>query len=201
MKNNHMSYSGLTRISIFLILLLTSCATTKTPRAVQNSLRPVYITNTKKIALLSPENTATTFDGVQYFTGTFGNQSFSLLSYTEINENGIVLALMNDFGTDMGNLFYDGTEAVLDSAFFPEKLPPEYIIAEIQNAYYDGEALKNLYEAARLRFEESAGEGSNLKIRRIYDGKKLVEEIAFSSGNVKITNFLRGYSFELVDAQ
>jgi len=194
----------------FLILALilplcffNSCASAKKSQAA-GPFRPVYITNSKKVKLLSPEKAALVFDGVQLLNGSFGSQSFSLLSYTQIDERGISLSLMNDFGADMGNLFYDASTLAFDSAYFPKTLPGEYIICDIQNAYYSEEALRNNYEAAGLRFEVSTQEengGELLQTRRIYDGKKLIEEITLSKYEVTIKNILRGYSYQLVNTE
>ena len=122
-----------------LSLFLISCASTK-KAAPENSytakgLRPIYITNSKKVNLLLPENAAGIFEGLQLLNGSFGSTSFNLLSYTQIDATGISLSLMNDFGADMGNLFYDGSQVNVDSAYFPKALPGEYIICDIQNAY------------------------------------------------------------------
>ena len=109
--------------SIFVILVfslfLSSCATNKNTvarREVQTavSLRPVYITNTKKVNLLMPSYADGIYEGIQLLNGSFGDTSFNLLSYTQIDAKGISLSLMNDFGADMGNLFYDGEKLIFD---------------------------------------------------------------------------------------
>ena len=194
------------RVSLFLIaglLLFASCKTTGAAR--QASVKPVYITNTKKINLLSPEKSAEVFDGLQLFNGSFGDSSFTMMSYTQIDAKGINLSLINDFGTDMGNLFYDGNQVKFESAYLPEKLPGEYIVEEIQNAYYDEEVLRENYAAAKLRFEvqkdAADAEGNIYEVRRIFDGKNLIEKITKTEGKVRITNYLRGYAFELINAE
>ena len=171
-------------LSIFLI----SCKSTKTSAG---GLRPVYITNSKKVNLLPAANAGQVFDGLQLLNGSFGTQSFSLLSYTQIDESGISLSLMNDFGADMGNVFYDGNQVIFDSAYFSKALPGEYIICDIQNAYYDEAALRENYKAVGLRFEAESGS------RRIYDANKLIEEILFLENTVIIKNLLRGYEYNL----
>ena len=94
-----------------LSLFLISCASTK-KTAPENSytakgLRPIYITNSKKVNLLLPSAAGQIFEGLQLLNGSFGSTSFNLLSYTQIDATAISLSLMNDFGADMGNLFYD----------------------------------------------------------------------------------------------
>ena len=193
----HTSHAELVSASILLFAILfltTSCKSTKTVQ--YNELRPVYVTNTKKINLLPPENASVELDILQLFNGTFGDTDFSILSFSQIDKSKISLSLINDFGTDMGHLYYDGDHVSFKSAYLPSKLPGEYIVAEIQNAYYDEKVLQENYSKAGLKFEcETPG------LRKIYDGKKLIEEIFISDDKVKIINYLRGYSFELVNAE
>ncbi len=183
-------------VLIFLLSLLISCKSTK----AVSSLRPVYITNTKKVNLLGPSVAVGVFEGLQLLNGSFGDTGFSLMSYTQIDATGISLSLMNDFGTDMGNVFYDGTKVIFDSAYFPKALPGEYIICDIQNAYYDKAALQENYETAGLRLEvwpAAVDEAGVQEIRCIYDGKKLIEEITILENTITIKNYLRGYEYNL----
>ena len=190
---------------LFLSLFLLSCKSTGAAKKVDekvSSLRPVYITNTKKVNLLPPAAAGGVFEGLQLLNGSFGNSSFSLMSYSQIDAQGISLSLMNDFGTDMGNVFYDGEQVIFDSAYFSKNLPGEYIICDIQNAYYDEAALRENYEKAGLQFEVWNGSGYNRaagvsETRLIKDGKKLIEEISIIDNTVTIKNYLRGYEYQL----
>ena len=193
----HTSHAELVSASILLFAILfltTSCKSTKTVQ--YNELRPVYVTNTKKINLLPPENASVELDILQLFNGTFGDTDFSILSFSQIDKSKISLSLINDFGTDMGHLYYDGEHVSFKSLYLPSNLPGEYIVAEIQNAYYDEQVLQENYSKAHLSFV-CENEGS----RKIYDGKKMIEEIFISDDKVKIINYLRGYSFELLNAE
>ena len=163
-------------------------------------LRPVYVTNTKKVELLLPEYSQGYFEGIQLLNGSFGGTSFNLLSYTQIDKTGISLSLMNDFGADMGNIFYDGKQVIFDSAYFPKTLPGEYIICDIQNAFYDSALLEENYKSAGLTFEDTLilwETGTPEEIRKIYDGKKLIEEISNKDNTITIKNYLRGYEYNL----
>ena len=189
-------------IFLFLSLFLISCKTTQPVKAAGkvSICGPVYITNTKKVNLLLPECTGQIFEGLQLLNGSFGKTSFNLLSYTQIDSHGVSLSLMNDFGTDMGNLFYDGDKVIFDSAYFPKALPGEYIVCDIQNAFYDSAALEENYKKAGLIFEETLilwETGTPEEIRKIYDGKKLIEEISIHDDTVTIKNYLRGYEYQL----
>ena len=191
-----------------LTFSVTSCATAKIEGGADShpsemtsaGTRPVYVTNSRKISLLLPEYAESAADALQLLTGSFGKNSFSLLVYSQIDSNGINLSLFNDFGTDMGSLFYDGSQVSFESAFFPDSLPAEYILLDIQNVYYKADALRANYADAKLNFEVAPAEDGT-EIRRIFSGKKLVEEIRIGQGSARIENFLRGYSFSLTLAE
>ncbi len=97
----------------------------------------------------------------------------------------------------MGNLSFNGEKISFDSAYFPASLPAEYIVNDIQNAFYDMAALSENYENAKLIFEESEN-GEN---RRIFDGKNFIEEIRILNNTVIIKNFLRGYEYNLTKVE
>ena len=99
----------------------------------------------------------------------------------------------------MGNLSYDGEEVVFNSAVFPENLKAEYILLDIQNAYYKNQSLQNAYEQVGLTFEEEKTEEGI--IRRVKNGKKIVEEITINLNSIKINNYLRGYQYNLTKAE
>ena len=191
-------------------LLLISCLSTLAGKKVAEKrktaegLRHIYVTNSKKIELLLPEYSSGVFEGLQSLSGTFGNKSFWLLSYTQIDSKGISLSLMNDFGGDMGNISYDGNQVIFDSAYFSKNLPGEYIICDIQNAFYDAAALEENYAAVGLTFETLVvlrETGEPEEYRRIFDGKKLIEEIIIYNGSVSVENFLRGYEYKLTKVE
>ena len=204
---------------ILFSMIFLSCTSVKKTEAegkAETLFRPVYITNSKKVNLLMPSHAAAVFEGLQLLNGSFGASSFTLLSYTQIDSSGISLSLMNDFGTDMGNVFFDGQQVIFDSAYFPKALPGEYIICDIQNAYYDEGAVRKNLESAGLKFEVSREAGSQaadfaggaelagvtdsadlIEIRKILDGKKVIEEITILKNTIKIKNYLRGYEYNL----
>jgi len=187
----------LSSLIIFLSLGLVACSTTKVSSKPKTN--PVYVTNTSKVYLLPTQELEENQDCLQLLNGVFGDKNFTLMMYFQADETGIFLTLLNDFGTDMGNLSYDGQEVIFDSAIFPENLKAEYILLDIQNAYYKSQSLKNVYEQVGLNFEEeSTDEG---KIRRVKNGKKIVEEITINSNSIKINNYLRGYQYNLTKAE
>ena len=97
-----------------------------------------------------------------------------------------------------------GNQVIFDSAYFSKNLPGEYIINDIQNAYYDEAALEENYAAVGLRFETLVvlrETGEPEEYRRIYDGSKVIEEIKIDSESVSVENYLRGYDYKLTKVE
>ena len=178
------------------IFLAFSCASSKN---LQPALSPVYVTNTKKVNLLPPTDASVIIDSVYSLTMSFGKDSFSVLAYAQLDNTGITMTLLNDFGTDMGVMTYDGNSVVFDSPLLPSNIKPEYIICDIQNIYYDLVALQENYAKVGLSFEETSCEFG--KVRLLKNGSKLIEEINFNGNEVKLTNHLRGYEYILIQAE
>lgn len=179
-------------LAIALIIpLLASCTTTKTA----HTTNPVYVTNTKKVYLLPPEAMEGSQDNVQLLNGSFGEQTFGLIVYLQADSNGIFMSLLNDFGTDMGSLSYDGRQVDFQSSVFPANLKAEYILLDIQNTYYKKQNLEKLYNDVGLNFEEVVR--NNKSVRRIMNKDKVIEEITITENFIKITNVLRGYEYNL----
>lgn len=182
--------------SVLFLLLFFSCASVRA--GAGSDIQPVYITNSKKFYLLAPENIEQPAECFQLLTGSFGEHSFVLQAFLQADENGIFLSLLNDFGTGMGNLVYDGTRISFDSAVFPKSVKAEYIAADLQFAYYKPSALKKSLAELNLDFVISKEDGA--EIRRIMSGKKCIMQISKSGGTVDIENFLRGYRYNLKEA-
>ena len=178
------------------IFLAFSCASSKN---LQPALSPVYVTNTKKVNLLPPADASISIDSVYSLTMSFGKDSFSVLAYAQLDNTGITMTLLNDFGTDMGVMIYNGESVIFDSPLLPDNLKPEYIICDIQNIYYDLEKLQANYKKVGLSFEET--ELDSKKVRLLKNGSKVIEEIVFEGNTVKLKNLLRGYEYILVQAE
>lgn len=198
MKKN--IFTSVTRYAFLLAIILsasvfTSCATVKK----LPGLEKIYVTNTKQINLLPTEYIAQPLDSILQLNITFEENSFSVLTYIQADENILFMELMNDFMISMGTLEYDGSSIQFDCAAFPSSLKPEYIINDFQNAYYSAEELKKNLNASRLIFEETA-EGEVTK-RFVKDNSKVIEEITITAESVTIKNYLRNYEYTLFSAE
>lgn len=180
---------------LFCAFLSVSCATMKA-----GSMKyPVYVTNSRVIDLLPPQDAAGLIDSLYMLNGKFGQTSFYIQAYMHSDGNGILISLLNDFGTDMGSLSYTGGQLSFNSSVFPKSLKPQYVAADIQLTFYNPDAVRAALESAGLGFTfETKADGT--EVRKVMDGKKCVEEISKSAGSVKIVNYLRGYEYDLTEA-
>ena len=181
--------------------LLLGCVSARPEKPLQTS--PVYITNSKKWHLLSPENIEKNVDGLQFFSGTFGEKQLSLQVYVKADKNEIFLSLMNDFGACMGTIFFDAQGVRFDSAVFPDNIRLEYIIADLQFAYYTEDSIRSALQKTGLDFVVET-EGDR-EIRKIMNRKKCIMEIKKAHtaqyASIRIENFLRGYTYNLQEVR
>ena len=175
-----------------LLCVFASCATAGRKGAGEAS---VFVTDSKSVPVLPPPCMDGILDELQLFTGSFGEQTFSSLAYIQADQGGIDITLLNEMGMDMGKLGYDGKNLSFSSPYFPKDVRAEYMVLDIQNAYYDVSALKKQYDASGLAF--SCEHLGGKEIRRVLDGDRIVEEIVKDGNAVTITNFLRGYRYDL----
>ena len=189
-----------TAIAAIFAISLFSCATKTQNTSKESSLNPVYVTNKIKVYPLSPDAIEKDIDCYQMFSGHFSfrkrEMDFAAPLCLLAEKDGIFIMMLSDFGVDAGSIRYDGKKIVVESNFFPTKMKFEYIILDLQNAYYKADALKAHYEKAGLLFSEEI-EGADTKIRTISDKKKIIEQITLSPDCIHIKNFLRNYEYTL----
>ena len=113
----------------------------------------------------------------------------------EQSNDAIHLLLVNEMGLEAAEINFNSTECTIESPFLPEKLKGEYIILDFQNAFAPLNMLENHYKKSGLTFTEEKTENS--KVRKLYSGKKLIEEITETEKNVTIKNYYRTYTYIL----
>ncbi len=186
-------------------LVLASCSTVReagqTGQMEKFSYK-IHVTNAKTMNLMLPENMDGSVDRVYLFVGDFGNRSFIAPLYFLSDSQGMYISILNDLGTSLAELSFSETGVDFDSELLPgkmKKMKAEYIVSDIQAAFYKIDALKDHYRNSGLLFEtHPAGKG---EVRVIMDGKKVIMTITKDGNMVCIKNFLRGYSYELTGAQ
>lgn len=177
-------------ILLTLLVLLTSCTSNKT-------IRPVYLTDEKAISLLDLESVGEPIDYYQLMTGSFnGKEKFTGEVLLQANEEELALVMMSTTGQTIAEISYDGFMTTFTSSFIPANaFKAEYIIADIQLAFYDEKEVKEEIEKSDLEFES----GTDLKgeYREIYDGDELIWRCVYQGNHVSVINYLRNYTYEM----
>lgn len=189
---------------ILLVFGFAGCTSTKV--ITESSVSPIYITNVKKFYLLPPACIENDIDKQQLLIANFSGNTFQMLAYLKADKKGIFLSLFNDFGTGMGNLIYDGIDVHFDSSIFPENLKAEYIVADLQFAYYSVDEINNVLKTIGMYMEVEKTE--NGEIRSILSNSILpmmnsrtIEVIKKEKSCTLIQNILRGYDYYLQEAE
>ena len=202
----------------FLLILtsifLVSCASSK----FESAFSPVYVTNSAKFTILPPSAMSGNLDGLQKMSAAFGKQSFDAEIFVVSDQEQLSMTILNEFGTTMASLFYDGASLDFESGVFPKNLKAEYIVADFQFCLYNAGELKSALEKIGVDFEESifcpAEDRIGTVVTRTLSQKgKIISKITKnyakseqtgagkSAGeklhSIRYENFLRGYSYEL----
>ncbi len=193
-------------VRVFLLLfsvLMFFSGCTSTKIISESNIAPIYITNIKKLYLLPPSEIETDVDCQQLLTADFGGNSMAFLAYLKADREGIFLSLFNDFGTGMGTLSYDGMNVSFDSPIFPANLKAEYIVADLQFAYYKVNSIQKLLKSIKMKMtvESANDENDGTETRKIFNGPFLIEEINKSGKTIVIKNKLRGYEYVLQEVE
>ena len=198
-------------LSFLICLFLLSCASSN----FKSDFSPVYVTNSSKYSLLPPSSMSGEIDGLQRMTASFGDKSFDFDVYAISDKKMLSMTVLNEFGTTMASLFYDGSVLNFDSALFPKKIKAEYIVADFQFCLYDEVDLKSKLNEIGLDLEFSIENSEDGKVRETRILRKKDEKISkitkISDISVQETerhiqsihyeNFLRGYSYTLTGVE
>lgn len=180
--------------ALCLVFLITGCAS----RSSVTGFKPVYVTNFKTVQIL-PEDcySGDELNAMYQLQVSAEGQSFSLIAMMYADDMGLELTLLNDFGTEMGYLYYGDGFVELDCSLLPDMMYAEFLVHDIQLALYDFAALTANYAGKGLSItsEETCLE----EVRTLKNGKKVIETARISQDRTEITieNHYRGYSFSL----
>jgi len=190
------------KILLYLIpfFLLISCASSR----FESEFSPVYVTNTSKYAILPTTSMSGTVDSLQKMTANFGkDNSFDFDVYVISDSSQLSMTILNEFGTTMASLFYDGLSLDFDSVIFPKQLKAEYIVADFQFCLYNVDDLKPALEKIGVNLEvtsEPAGD-EIAEVRTLSKKGKVISKITKTALSIKYENFLRGYSYILSEVE
>ena len=172
---------------LFVLVFFGSCASAKS----RDKQLFVYLTDTARYNLLPAGDIEKPMDMAQYISVSFQNQNLIFSSWVKADETGIEMNLLSELGTNMGEIAYRDGAIFFSSPVLPAALKPEFIIADFQLCFYNPLLLSRALENCGLVLETGGA------FRRILKGKTLIYEIEKNSGEVKLTNHLRGYSYIL----
>ena len=190
------------KILLYLIpfFLLISCASSR----FESEFSPVYVTNTSKYAILPTTSMNGTVDSLQKMTANFGkDNSFDFDVYVISDSSQLSMTILNEFGTTMASLFYDGASLDFDSVIFPKQLKAEYIVADFQFCLYNVDDLKPALEKIGVNLEvTSEPTGDEIaEVRTLSKKGKVISKITKTALSIKYENFLRGYSYILSEVE
>lgn len=176
---------------MFSIFLFACSSTIKTTTEV-----PVYITNSRAIYPLPPSDINIPLDEAQLLEGTYGNQSFSLESWTIANDSLISISLFNSIGASFGSLFYSKDSLFFNSSFIKSKqIKPQYIVTDFQLCFYKTEPLQKMYSKHGLLFFENIQKETI--IRGVIDQKDTIIKITRNPEMTLFKNHLRNYEYRI----
>ena len=174
--------------SACIIIFFLSCASTA---RIRDDRPYIWLTDSSKYILLSPENIETSMDNHQLISASYGGRDYQMNAWVRADETVIDITLLNELGTIMGELVWHGGAVSFSSPVFPRSLNPAYIIADFQLCFYNGAAVANALKEGGLSFEETETG------RRIFNGNTVIIEITKSQNRVRFVNHLRGYAYTL----
>ena len=135
---------------------------------------------------------------VQQITAQWPDRKETLLCVLELDQRHIAMAGLSNDGVGLFNLTYDGKTIVLDkSPLLPESLAPEFIITDLQLAYWPVAVLQKSLHASSWRLESDAGH------RRLYfQGDKVVDvnyltPDAVWAKSVELINYRYNYRLQI----
>ncbi len=180
--------------------LLISCASSR----FESDFSPVYVTNTSKYAILPTTSMNGSVDCLQKMTADFGKgNSFDFDVYVISDKTQLSMTVLNEFGTTMASLFYDGASLDFDSMIFPKNLKAEYIVADFQFILYNVEDLKPALEKIGVNLEVTSEpvDGEVAEVRTLSKKGKVISKITKTALTIKYENFLRGYGYTLSEVE
>jgi hypothetical protein len=143
-------------------------------------------------------------DCLQKMTADFGKgNSFDFDVYVISDKTQLSMTVLNEFGTTMASLFYDGVSLDFDSMIFPKNLKAEYIVADFQFILYNVEDLKPALEKIGVNLEVTSEpvDGEIAEVRTLSKKGKVISKITKTALTIKYENFLRGYGYTLSEVE
>jgi len=150
-----------------------------------------YLTNTSRFILLPTGAIEKSMDMAQCISASYQDNNFLMIAWVKADETAVEMTLLNEMGTNIGELSYRGRTIAFSSQVFPDLIRPEYIIADFQLCFYDTSLLTQALKNCGLVME------INGTAKRILKGKELIYEIERNLEAIRLVNHLRRYTYTL----
>jgi hypothetical protein len=155
----------------------------------------VYLTNRTVFKFLSPGGIEAPMDMLQRLDGAYGDREFSFMIYVLADASRVEMIVLNDLGSEMARIVYDGREVTASGLVTKAGLSPNYILADFQLAWYRlDDVSTGLAEAGLTCADRKEGA---MTVREIFDGGKAIISIEKGADSLRFRNILRGYSYTI----
>jgi hypothetical protein len=176
------------RYLIFLVLLLTGCASVIKPNVIDNKL--VYITDGVPFRLSMPPATWQNRFLLQHLQTQVNGEKKQLLFNVEMQADGISMVGLSTSGLELFSLVMSETQDRIQVSQLPLiELEPKYVLADFQLAFWPVELLRK--ELPSLTIEVEKSEGS---LVRVFSLKQLKLITITYSPNEKYVDDKYGYN-------
>ncbi len=177
-------------VFILIIVFFSSCKSIR-------GAGVVYITDENTIGLLPPSAIGVPMESHQLLTGSFGSHDgFVAEAFLVADEEKLDITMISPSGQTICSILWDGKALSFSSSFVAaSKIKAEYIVADMQMAFYDYAEVGKLISSARLLFRYKAdGDKQN---RSVYQGTSLVWSMERDGNSISVVNHLRGYRYDI----
>lgn len=162
------------------------------------SYNPVYITKYVKSYLLPLSWCDGDMEETDLFEGKLGSSVFSSTLLFKSTKKQMNITMLGNFGNTIAELNYDGKDISFESSYFPSHLETQYVIFDIQTAFYNFEKLQQHFKNLGLSFEQDVSlkdDGLIVEKRILKTKDQTIEEIEIDGKQIKIKNPLKKYEY------
>jgi hypothetical protein len=161
--------------------------------------KPVYITDDRALPLLDTALLDRSLELSQRVKGSYGGKVYFLEVYSKADAEGLDMVGLNSLGTEVMDISYSKSKGIrLSNKLGAPGFKPEYVVADFQIAYYPFEAVRAALEPYGLDFELRVGDGSESRV--LSRGGRVILAVERLPGGLRLTNTLRGYSYDVQEA-
>jgi hypothetical protein len=152
------------------------------------------------LALLDPSLLDAPLDLSQRIKGSYGGKTYFLDAYLKADDASLDIVGLDSMGTQLFDLSYVASKGIaFSSPVGMSNVRPEYIVADIQLAYYPFEEVRKTLAKQGLDFERAEVGGGSLKT--LSRAGKAIVTIQYAENSLRFENLLRGYSYEVKESR